>query len=436
MQRFYAYVLSTVLLASLCFSPLMIFGKSAKSCPIPPPKTLLSLYLRSDVVVTATVKKEKDAEILSDDENGTQFSVKYTLQVSATFKGEKLPVISFYRNDYREKNPTSEEESRFLGGYGYRGISKPKVGEKYLFFLAKDSETNHLEFTDYRSGVRELNEDSSAVYEARLKELNTILNTKKNQLPQISEWLVKCAEEPATRWDGLFDLTRSFSRLSYEESNKEPITDAEEPIVVDKDFDAGNYSENAKLLTDPQRQRLSGLFFNLVSQTLSQPELLEKDEYFYDSNTDYFANIVKNWDKPQFANYLFGILQSTNSSNKKQITYLMKHLNQIIDDEQLYSIFEKYDDSLDKEDTETVKEESDIEETAEEVKNAEGNTEITNNAEQKIIEVDNRSVMPVSTEIVKSETQNYNQLREKLLQDYASRFQILVTQGFNTDTEQ
>lgn len=79
-----------------------------------------------------------------------------------------------------------------------------------LFFLKKDAGSNSYYLADFQAGIKKLEAADLALFELRIEELGSITASKKGQLKKTTEWLMKLIEEPATRWDGAFTLSRSF----------------------------------------------------------------------------------------------------------------------------------------------------------------------------------------------------------------------------------
>jgi len=102
-------------------------------------------------------------------------------------------------------------------------------------------------------GAKVVSESESKIYVKRIREMIEIL--KQGDSPEkekgIIEWLVRCAEEPATRWEGAYELFPGGDFMSFYER--------EEP----RDF--------AAMLTAEQKSRLSDALFR--STTISREDL-------------------------------------------------------------------------------------------------------------------------------------------------------------------
>jgi hypothetical protein len=124
-----------------------------------------------------------------------------------------------------------------------------------------DSYTTHALYF----GAKTLTKDEVEIYKARIYELQEILNhtSQRWQFTELVEWLVKCAENPATRWEGTFDLSPKSSLMSYY-SGEAP-----------KDF--------RNLLTLDQKERLKRALFTSVAMRQSEFTLVD---LVYEGNED------------------------------------------------------------------------------------------------------------------------------------------------------
>ncbi len=178
LQRYFASALIIfVLLFSVCALPENV---SARSCPSEPPDSLLTLYLKSDLIVVASIESEKVLKMTSEYEYGSYFDIEKLLDVSDTLKGSRKGrtayVISQYEpkdsktiGDDSSKMASSEETDDFLS-----------IGHKALFFLVKNAENNSYELADYGSAIKKLSDHDLNIYLKRIKELKKITEAKKN----------------------------------------------------------------------------------------------------------------------------------------------------------------------------------------------------------------------------------------------------------------
>ncbi len=403
-------LLSTLLIFVLLFSA---FGKTkTKKCPVRIPDSLVSLYMKSDLVIIGDVKSEKVEKTLSISDSYTTTLIKKTIQVSKTLKGLPSPNVALYQTNYVYKQ--GENEINEFAINDGEEIINYKVGDKAIFFLKKD-ENAQLRATDY-NGIKILNDADLSIYEKRIKELNAIVKLKKNQAENFAEWLVKCAEEPATHWEGVYELNRSFNILDYEkeeaeeaakeakdnESNNEEVKD-EEVVEMFSKNSFTNTSEIAKVLTDSQKERLTTIFFNSVNQKLyaqtndSMPDNWE------------LVRLISNWDKQRIILYVYSQLQNAHSNNAENATYLMSTLCNIIEDNELYEFYRSYQDSLSFKDTDIINDEK---------------SESENNSTVITDEPELKNKKDVKEKIT---AQDY---RKNVYNNFVSRYEKLASQNF------
>jgi hypothetical protein len=75
-----------------------------------------------------------------------------------------------------------------------------------LVFLNPNEDGEGYVPADYERGIKKLPPDDLKVYVARIEELASIMRSKKPDAAALTEWIVRCAEEPATRWEGAYEL--------------------------------------------------------------------------------------------------------------------------------------------------------------------------------------------------------------------------------------
>ncbi|MDQ3750535.1 MAG: hypothetical protein M3367_16195 [Acidobacteriota bacterium] len=425
-QRAFASVV--VIFVLLCSVSILPETVSAKRCGAEIPDSLLTLYQESDLIVVASIKSEKVLKITDEYEYGKYLEVEKSLEISDTLKGRDLDSVTFNISAFKSKNTENTAE------YSEDGEIYPKVGDKALFFLTKNAETNFYELADYSSGMKKLKDVELDVYEKRIKELKQIVANKKNQLPKLTEWLVRLTEEPITRTEGVIDLEGSFTALQYAEEEQAEIAEAEEdvptkePILLDKGFRADNTPEIAKLLTDSQKQRLSNVFLLSLNEHLAKLNDADGEE---EITPDYeLISLTKHWDKTYLAMTSFTYLQNTDSSNGRKVSYLMSVVALFLDDEKLYEISGNYASALSEDEntlTEVPKEEVPVPETMSE---SETSPEVEPSVEiQKVEEV---SQAIIEETPVKMEQENLDESTKKPVEEITyKQYKEIILLKFN-----
>lgn len=97
-------------------------------------------------------------------------------------------------------------------------------GEKVLAFLDQDGKGYRTHALSY--GTKSLKQDDFLIYRARIKEMQDILQLKgeKKKLEQTVDWLVRCIEHPATRWEGTYELSPQSDFMSFYDQDKNTFT--------------------------------------------------------------------------------------------------------------------------------------------------------------------------------------------------------------------
>jgi hypothetical protein len=120
-----------------------------------------------------------------------------------------------------------------------------------LVFLDHDKKRYSVHALSY--GVKQLTNEELIIYKARIGEMQQIIKLENTdqKFMSITEWLVKCSEEKATRYEGVYELSRGSDFMSYYDRNEpQPFQHA---------------------LTNEQRARLKNAL--LATEELSYTEL-------------------------------------------------------------------------------------------------------------------------------------------------------------------
>lgn len=333
----------------------------AEACPPPPPDTLLELYLRSDLIILADYTSENVIARDNENDDGYFAQIERNLSVVKRLKGlEDLKRVILNDTEYRTKFDTAEENEtqgvmRLLFGNqrGFDVVSAVTVGKRYLFFLSLDEETGNYYLTDHTTAVRDV-EGVFDVYEKRLAELEDIISEKDGQITRLTEWIVKLIEEPATRWDGVFDLEKSFNFLSYETEYPE-MADETEPFILDESFSA-HTPVFAKELSPAQKTRISEVLYQDIRQAwfTETPGRVDPG----------LIGIVSNWDKTNLAVYGFSMLQSFDATDLQAKAVIMDFIAAAAGDHILSSIYYEFLNVDDEEYTDGPVAEEDVEKPA------------------------------------------------------------------------
>jgi hypothetical protein len=193
---------------------------AAAACPIAPPTPLRMLYKGSERVVVARVgNSEVDKTSTDDSLRRTTFHITESLKGG---HGENTLQVAHY---------TSYETPDFVGNF--------KKGDRLLLFLNRD-ENETYSVNDIRYGAKKLSDEDLKVYLDRIEELSALLLKEKPDDKEIVEWLVRCAEEPATRWEGAYELSAGFA-IARNEAN---AADNQEGAEGDEESEEGEAEES------------------------------------------------------------------------------------------------------------------------------------------------------------------------------------------------
>ncbi|HEY0322261.1 MAG TPA: hypothetical protein VGC66_14975 [Pyrinomonadaceae bacterium] len=315
------------------------------ACPVTP-VPLRQLYMGSQRVVVARVGQSALLQTEKMDEYGDDYErtlLRTSFYVSKTLKGEgsEEQVVHVYQ---------------WLWGKDHSLPENYAEGKTLLLFLVKREEGEGHEIADPTYGVKALSDDYLKVYVERIEELAKILRAKKPDKAEIVDWLVRCAEEPATRWEGAYELSASQEYLDREkagasdeaeEGEKTNVaadssdataddsqTQAEESAstsTVKPDSESAELSpysgEMARLLTDGQKKRLANAFYSL--QALTDEDMM-------------LLSLVRNWDDERLVPFLLAQLEKFREEPPYYVEQIVTALADKLQNEKLTAIAERY----------------------------------------------------------------------------------------------
>ena len=385
------YLLSLFSILVLLLPTLLL---PAEACPVKLPETLLSLYANSDAIYVARFDKVEDYETIeSSDERSIVRIVKH-FDVSSALKGETRKLFTIDERDYRYKRDLSNAEEEEVAseqaeeeeGVAISGSRNLKSGDQVLLFLKMSEDGKTLELTDSRDGIKKMTPARLGSYEARINELNSIFSRKTIDNAEIVEWLVACVQDPRTRWEGAYQLQRSFEQLEWLEEQKEEseenegseeaVSEGESETADSASGDSGDAETNiattfklvqpqpwdiaeyARLLTDAQKDELMKVLVDRPSTTDDGKEvrLTHGDRILID--------VVSNWGDQRFVKFLLDRLQAS-STEPYQVSQMMSTIAKVLSDDELSRIAEKYSD-VDHGDDDDAVEVEELEETSNE----------------------------------------------------------------------
>lgn len=446
MQNYRRLFISTLLIALLFGSSLIPLNtKPAYACPVEPPPTLLDLYMGSELTVVADVTSEEVQSKESESENGDWSMYKKHLHVVTAYKGTPPDDLSFVRSEYVTR---ARDETGAATGAEERWNSLTP-GNRYLLFLVTDKDSGgYAEYSSYRT----IDTSNEKLYDLRLNELASIVRKKKNQLPALTEWLVRLVEEPETLYDGVADIRNSFRHLGYDDEDT-GAAERRAPFVL-KDYSSVYLPDVSEALTESQKQRISAMLDRQLQESLSSTGEEEEDDRAIDYE---LVDLVAIWDREQMTMRANAMMQNSDPADSKRINTLMSFINYAVYDDELHALTNLYGITADPANTDFI-------DAAEE--NEDGTKTVVNQEQTVLPNVDvaetavetppveqqaDTGVMFKAVERSSAETETpartvekpaldpeaRRQKRERLLADtvrkYSDRYQQLLAKRFETE---
>lgn len=417
------FLLSAVALFTL-IAPALIMPANAEArsrrCEEEPPETLLSLYRNSSEIHIGKFHRIEDVSIIEETEDYTAVEIKKHFSIRTTLKGEARKFFAAAEQDYRYKTVESEEDVDSPEAVEF---SEPKLepGDDVMIFLKRDEEADSTVLSHYRDAVKKLDTGKMASYEARVQELNAIFATKKVDENEIVSWLVKTAIEEETRWEGAFELLSGYQAgewreeraryLKEKEEKGEAIEEWERLDAEGEDLHNAARVSYARLLTDTQKEAL----LRAVTETdQSAAESDDKARKLFEGDR-ILIELVSRWGDARLAHYLIDQLRN-NPDMPYMNAQLMEKVTKVINDERLTELSSRYS-NLYYEDTEVVS--ADDLAAALPIEKSESGDQ-SEDGELTVPAIDAGATVPPPT-------MTYGELRAKLLEDFISLSELLLT---------
>jgi hypothetical protein len=295
-----------------------------------PMLTLRELYAESDRIVVA-----RPAGSVKVKSEGESRLIRTSLRVSSTLKGDGsdsvVNVYHFIHGDQESPFPRRESLLVFLKHGGTIGVLKSTGG---------------YELADFSRGIKELSSSELDVYVQRINELAQLSHEQKLNQEELVEWLVRCAEDPATRWEGAFDLALSAARLRAScsqddsdedsDSSEEPNEQSDEPTAaiateepMPEPQELGDRAAFAALLTTDQKERLKAL--------LATEEITEGDAQLIE--------LVKDRHDPRLLPFLVSQLYRVEANPPETAYRIVRVVAELLNDRRIKALSESYGDA-------------------------------------------------------------------------------------------
>jgi hypothetical protein len=184
-------------------------------------------------------------------------------------------------------------------------------------------------------GAKRLNDREIEVYSARIRELieiekETDLNTLRRR---VVEWLVCCAEEPATRWEGAWDLLDSHEmKMEIENERKKAKGDQEGAVDEDEMEEwKKDFVDLTTLLTEEQKGRLTAALYRASSLSSRDMDLIR---------------LVVMWGDDNLVPFMWSYLKASKTDSHWETSRLMYKLATLLKNQEASELVEKFDKVL------------------------------------------------------------------------------------------
>jgi hypothetical protein len=264
-------MLKSLLLITAVAATLGLTGvASARSHTFKAPQTLLSLYRDSDTILIGRFDKTVENSAVSETSDHSVIAVNEYFDITSSLKGENIKIFVLQDSRYKFHSASDARAATVSDSEDFDIADSDdglRSGDTVLLFLRKKGTNGGFELTDRSEGVKKLSDEDLAVYQRRISELNSIFDSPNADENEIVQWLVRCAAEPATRWEGAFELLQSSERLAWQKKQTPACIGT--LCQTDNDLAKTSQSDTATLarsLTDDQRNELLDILFSTGNQ--------------------------------------------------------------------------------------------------------------------------------------------------------------------------
>jgi len=293
--------------------------------PVGFPKTLLNLYQESDAIVVAKFAKTEHGKAVREDSDFAILKTNRFFDVSYVLKGEHSKFLVIDDEEFVSKDAAisaspveTDDEFHIL------------AGDTVLLFLRKSEDGKGLEFVNADDSLKKLNSRDLSVYESRIAELRSMYEDGEPEPAKLLEWLIACSQEPATRWEGTFELITSFERAEYQA--KQAAKDAKPAVPVSPaKFDPAIF---ARLLTEQQKGELANIL-------LTPPAA----DYSPVRGDNELMELIVKWGDNRLAGFLVEQIKN-NPKPSYELTFRVQTLLKLLDDKKAEQLAARINDSI------------------------------------------------------------------------------------------
>jgi len=284
------------------------------------PKPLRALYNESDLIVVARIGESRSIE-----REGEARRLKTTLHVSSTLKGKsKRSTVDLYHWSYGDlKGPFVAGQELLL----FLKATKPEPGRK---------SRGGYEIADSQYGIKSVTGRELRSYLDRIEELSHLSPDRGPIDAAIVEWLVRCAEDPATRWEGASELVASIDRDADQTVDEDSEAESTTATSAETDREEQEPGEGIKsepdfsaLLSAEQKTRLMTALFQTERVKQGDLELME---------------LARRWTDPRLVPFLIEQLHRLEANPPRLAERLMDIVATTLKDETIKQLVEDYQD--------------------------------------------------------------------------------------------
>jgi hypothetical protein len=281
-----------------------------------PPQTLRMLTNDSELIVVAMVE---NVTLLEEGDDNTDWDTTVA----------RLEVISVVKGVARDRYINVPYPANIVCP------SPPhyEVGDTVLAFLAPSKSGGYYITVGLSYGSKSLGANEIGIYSARIHELIEIekQTDPDTRLLQLVEGLVLCAEHPATRWEGAYDLINSRHMKMFEE---ELGTEAENRLYgLEQKEKTIDFSA---MLNLDQKRRLANSLYSAYSISAGVWELIV---------------LVELWGDEKLTPFIWSYLKAHKIAHRGDQSYdiqiLMRKLATILNNQEALKLVEMYESTGD-----------------------------------------------------------------------------------------
>jgi hypothetical protein len=302
--------------------------------------SLLDLYQESDLIAIVQVGR---SVVAGTEQEASERLVKTELRISERLKGDNgqqaLPFYHWVNANYPPPY---------------------KQGDKLLVLLRNRESDDGKQLAGFESagwgaGVKKLDDVALTVYRQRIEELTAIFQRSDPNPSEIVEWLTRCVEEPATRQEGVSNLTDILSEAASQRRSmditKSQSVDVEE-LTAQQESDESNESDEE----DTEEQSSDSGMANWRRESLKLASALTENQKTRMANTLFgiselsendmdMVSLIREFGDERLLPYLVSQLRRMADREPRFAGSLVREIADVVNDEDLNRLASDYRDA-------------------------------------------------------------------------------------------